>query len=137
MTHAMPHQEEQIRDLAAATGPYPPAAFDFVREGLSYTSMHIHGDPEALPERERHVSPQQLCIGLRDFAVDRYGMLAPAVLEHWNIRRTDDFGRIVFALIEAQLMSKTDDDRMEDFRAVYDFDESFGKEELRGSLFRN
>ncbi len=78
----------------------------------------------------RHVTGQQLCLGLRDFAINRYGMMAPAVLRAWNLRSTDDFGRIVFAMIEHGLMSKTAEDSLEDFRSVYDFDEAFARDEL-------
>ncbi len=123
-------QQHDWRKILESAGPYPIEAFSFVREGLSYTAEHLHGDPESLPELDRHVSGQQLCLGLRDFAITRYGLLAPAVLEHWNINRTDDFGRIVFAMIESGLMSKTSRDTMEDFRAVFDFGEVFCQDEL-------
>lgn len=123
--------------LREKAGPYPVEAFSFVREGLSFTAQQVHGDPEAVPEAERHINGQQLCLGLRDFAIEKYGMLAPVVLEHWNIRRTDDFGRIVFAMIEAGLMSKTDRDSFEDFRGVYDFDEAFSRDELLARIARN
>jgi uncharacterized repeat protein (TIGR04138 family) len=83
-----------------------------------------------MQSESRHVTGQQLCLGLRDFAIRRYGMMAPAVLRAWNLRSTDDFGRIVFAMIEHGLMSKTADDSLEDFRSVYDFDEAFGRDEL-------
>ena len=56
--------------------------------------------------------------------------MAPVVLDHWNVRRTDYFGRIVFAMIEEGLMSKTADDTLDDFRAVYDFDEAFSSDQL-------
>ena len=110
--------------------PYPVEAFDFVREGLSYTVQRVHENPEALPEIDRHISGQQLCLGLRDFAIQQYGYLAPVVLGHWNVHRTDDFGRIVFLLVELGMMSKRPSDHIDDFRAVYDFGEAFGEAEL-------
>jgi uncharacterized repeat protein (TIGR04138 family) len=122
------------REILNAAGPYPMEAFNFVREGLSYTSDAVHQDPHDLPELDRHVSGQQLCLGLRDYAIDQYGLLAPVVLEHWNIRRTDDFGRIVFAMIDAGLMSKTDDDTIDDFRGVFDFQEAFSPDELVATI---
>lgn len=85
----------------------------------------------------RHVTGQQLCLGLRDYAIKRYGMMAPAVLRTWNLRRTEDFGRIVFAMIEHGLMSKTADDTLEDFRSVYDFDEAFARETLMRHVGRS
>ena len=83
---------------------------------------------------DRHVSGQQLCLGLRDYAIERYGILAPAVLEHWHIIRTEDFGRIVFAMIDAGLMSKTSADTLEAFRAVFDFGEAFCRDELSARI---
>ncbi|MHC5112823.1 MAG: Minf_1886 family protein [Planctomycetota bacterium] len=123
-------QQPEWREILRAAGPYPIEAFDFVREGLNYTAEHVHGDPDALPESQRHVSGQQLCLGLRDFAIVRYGLLAPVVLEHWNVRRTEDFGRIVFAMIDAGLMTDTAEDSLEDFRAVFDFGEAFAQGDL-------
>jgi uncharacterized repeat protein (TIGR04138 family) len=123
-------QDVDWKRVQAAAGPYPIEAFSFVREGLTYTAEQLHEQPEELSPPDRHISGQQLCMGLRDFAIERYGLLAPVVLEHWNIRRTDDFGRIVFAMIQEGLMSKTDDDCMDDFRAVFDFEEAFARDAL-------
>ena len=128
----MPQQEAYIdwEMVMRRAGPYPLEAFDFIREGLHFTTLRIHKDYEHLPELERHVSGQQLCLGLRDFAIRKYGLMARAVMDHWKIERTDDFGRIVFAMIDAGLMSHTDEDDFEDFRSVYDFDEAFSREAL-------
>lgn len=109
-------------------GGYPREAFLFVQEGLRRTVERLaeaRNEPEAA---ERHVSGQELCIGLRDHAIDQYGLLARAVLDHWCIRRTEDFGRIVFILVESGLMRKTDEDSIDDFAGVFDFDEAFGRE---------
>ncbi len=116
---------KQVREKA---GPFPPEAFQFVREGLAHTVRLIHGESGMVGDTEdetRHVSGQQLCMGLRDFAIVQFGGLARTVLGRWGVRRTDDFGRIVFAMIEAGLMRKTDEDTPEDFRCVYEFDEAF------------
>ena len=130
------HQQEKAdwRRLLRSAGPYPPEAFSFVQEGLTYTAEKVHGEIEEQPEIDRHVSGQQLCLGLRDFAITQYGLMAPAVLEHWNIRRTEDFGRIVFSMVSAGLMSSTDEDTMESFRGVFDFAEAFCEDELLSHL---
>jgi uncharacterized repeat protein (TIGR04138 family) len=129
--------EVDWKQLAAQAGPYPVDAFHFVREGLSYAATRVHDEIEALPEQDRHITGQQLCMGLRDFAIERYGLLAPAVLGHWNIRRTEDFGRIVFAMVEHGLLSKTSDDTLEDFRSVYDFQEAFSASEVAARIGAN
>ncbi len=122
------------KQILKAAGPYLIQAFHFVREGLSYTAEHVHGDEEAIGEVERHISGQQLCHGLREFAIDKYGLLAQPVLDHWHVRCTGDFGRIVYAMVEAGLMSKTTSDSLADFGDVYDFNEAFSSEKILSRL---
>jgi len=76
-------------------------------------------------EPERHVSGQELCEAMRQYAHEQYGYLAKNVLNHWSIYATSDFGEIVFNLIEIEQMRKTPHDRREDFDNVFDFDEGF------------
>ncbi len=87
-----------------------------------------------LEDEQRHVTGQQLCIGLRDYAVRQYGMLAKAVLNKWGIHETKDFGQIIFAMVEAGLMRKTDDDTLDDFDGVYEFDEAFAEPAMGNGL---
>ena len=72
----------------------------------------------------RHVSGQDLCWALRDVALKRWGLLAEEVLRSWRIRETLDFGKIVFAMIEHEVMQRRPDDRLEDFDRVYCFSEA-------------
>jgi len=126
---SMTPSEFPAPDAAEAwTRSYPPEAFAFVSDGLGHTASLVHGDaPPYVPitDEGRHVDGRQLCEGLRDFAIRRFGLLAPAVLGHWNIHRTDDFGRIVFAMIADDKLKKTDEDRLEDFFGVYEFATAF------------
>lgn len=119
--------------------PYPVDAFLFVRRGLDFTVQRIHGEMEASElddiltpseEMSRHVSGEQLCWGLRDYAVEQYGLLAKTLLKRWHIRESADFGRIVFAMVDNHLMLKTDDDTISDFTNVFDFDDVFSKEAI-------
>lgn len=104
-------------------GRYPLGAYDFLHRGLERATLHVHGDAD--PAQSRHVSGQQLCETLRVLALERWGALAKTVLERWNIRRTRDFGEMVYFLIKLGLMGKQDSDQIEDFDDVYDFDEAF------------
>lgn len=79
-------------------------------------------------EAERHVSGQQLCEAARLYGLQQYGYLAPTVLASWGIRATDDFGEIVFNMIDIGQMRKTRSDRREDFRGVYDFASGFTRD---------
>ena len=114
MSHATRRPDDLLRDLVARDPRYRPDAYRFVFEALDYT----------LKSRGRtggHVSGRELLEGIRDFALDQFGGLAGLVFDQWGIRCTGDFGEIVFNLVEAGLMGKTDSDSREDFRNVYEF----------------
>jgi uncharacterized repeat protein (TIGR04138 family) len=116
---------------------YPAEAFAFVSDGLGHTASLVHGHAPhfvATTDEGRHVDGRQLCEGLRDFAIRRFGLMAPVVLQHWNIHRTDDFGRIVFAMIANEKLKKTDEDRIEDFFGVYDFSVAFSERSIIEAL---
>ena len=108
--------QQVVEDL----GLYPPEAYAFIQQGLSFTVQKLHGNVKD-PKANRHVSGPDLCEGLRELALSQWGRLARTVLRRWNVTTTLDFGRIVFAMVEAGLMQKTDDDSLEDFRNVFDF----------------
>jgi uncharacterized repeat protein (TIGR04138 family) len=124
-------KERTLEQVVAEIGLYPVDAYEFVQQGLSYTVQRIHGEEAEVTDRatgrirSRHITGQDLCHGLREFALAQWGLLARAVLRRWNITCTLDFGRIVFALIEAGQMQKTDEDNIDDFRNVFDFKTAF------------
>lgn len=133
----MSQQNAPIKDRREASAGFPPAAYQFVREGLDHTTSVLHGDADPLNDNEsRHVSGQQLCLGLRDYALRQFGSMAGLVLRTWNVRRTEDFGRIVFDMVEAGVLRKTEDDTIEDFANVYDFEEAFASPHAGGSARR-
>src|SRR5436190_11075624 len=119
-----PAPEKSLHDIVQEVGLYPLEAYLFVQKGLGYTVEKIHGEQKD-ETKSRHVSGQDLCDGLREFALMNWGMLARTVLARWGITRTLDFGRIVFALVENGYMQKTDEDSVEDFRDVFDFKRAF------------
>lgn len=73
----------------------------------------------------RHVSGQELCLGLRSLAVEKYGLLARTVLRGWGVSTTEDFGKIVYAMVDTGLLRTSENDSLDDFRGVYEFEEAF------------
>lgn len=118
---------KSIEEIASEDGRYPMEAYQFVGMGLSYTTKKLKGEATG-EETSRHVSGQELSEGLRELALKQWGRLAKTVLSRWNIYSTDDFGRIVYTLVENQWMSKTENDSLEDFHKVYDFETAFVEE---------
>jgi len=116
--------ESQIRELSRESGSFTPEAFFFIYEALDFTVKHL--------DREGHVAGRELLMGIRDLALENFGYLAKTVLNAWGVKKTEDFGRIVFMLVENDLMGKTENDSIDDFVNVYDFDDAF----VRGFKFR-
>ena len=85
---------------------------------------HFQGQ---LTER-RHITGRELAFACRDLALERFGVMARLVLEHWGVRSTADIGDIVFTLVELELLISQPGDTREDFVAVFDFDQAFERE---------
>lgn len=80
-----------------------------------------------LPER-RHIGGRELSEACRDLALERFGVMARAVLEHWGVRSTGDIGDIVFTLVDLGLLICQPSDTREEFVDVFDFDQAFERE---------
>ncbi len=72
-------------------------------------------------EEERHVTGQELSEGVKQYAMKKFGYMTRVVLEQWGITKSDDFGEIVFNLVDSGLMGKTEKDSLDDFKDLYDF----------------
>jgi uncharacterized repeat protein (TIGR04138 family) len=117
-----------LADVARRDPRYAYEAYEFVFEALKYTQMLLNRVPRQAvgeePGPQHHVHGRELLDGIRQYALRQYGLMARTVFRMWGVRRTDDFGEIIFNLVDARLMSKTDEDRREDFHAAYDFDQA-------------
>ncbi len=116
--------QRSIEEIVRKDGRYPAAAVHFVREGLAAAVRQVFGGGGEGQE-PRHVTGEQLCLGLRELALKRWGYLARPVLRHWNIHTTRDFGEIVFLLVQNGWMHRQENDTLEDFDDVFDFGDAF------------
>ena len=119
-----PHTLESMERLIMADGRYPVDAYAFLHDGLAVAVKRVHGEKPGEPG-QRHVSGADLCKALRDLAIERWGMLARTVLRRWNINATFDFGQMVYLLVNKGFMQKTEEDSVEDFRNVFEFEGAF------------
>jgi len=116
--------EEALAKIAAKDPRYHREAYLFVREALDHTQKTIGKDTRG---RARHVTGQELLAGIRDFALQQFGPMTKTVLEEWGIHVCQDFGEIVFNMIEVGWLARTERDSRADFHDGYDFDEAFRK----------
>ncbi len=109
--------ERGIRELTRKDPRYAFQSYCFLFEALEHTVRRTG--------ERRHVTGQELLAGIRDLALLQFGGLARMVLGGWGIHRTEDFGEMVFDLVGAGFMGRTESDSKEDFRDVFDFEEAF------------
>ena len=105
---------------------YHPDAYAFVFEALQYMQEKLQRPEQrtAADDESAHLSGRELLEGIRELSLRKFGLLARDVLRHWGVHATEDFGRIVFELVERGEMRKTEQDRIGDFLAVYEFSEA-------------
>jgi uncharacterized repeat protein (TIGR04138 family) len=93
---------------------YRIGAYLFVLSGLEFYLTRLG--------EKRHVTGQELSLGLLEFAHKQFGPLSRSVFSHFGINATDDLGNIVYNLIGIGVMSKQPEDKREDFFKVTDID---------------
>jgi uncharacterized repeat protein (TIGR04138 family) len=116
-----------IEGICAKDERYKSDAYEFTMQALHFTQQKL--------KRPGHLNGRELAEGMRDFAIEQYGPMAQTVLNHWGVSRTEDFGNIVFNLIEQKMLFRTETDTLEEFRDVYEFDAAFS-EALRESILK-
>ncbi|MFH1458567.1 MAG: Minf_1886 family protein [Candidatus Omnitrophota bacterium] len=119
---------QAVEEICAADTRYKPDSYEFLMQALHFTQERLNC--------KTHVSGRQLLEGIRKFVIEQYGPMAKTVLKHWGITRTEDFGNIVFNMVHERLLSRTEEDSIDDFKDVYDFEVVFGNI-LRNSVIKD
>ena len=115
---------EALDSIVASDSRYQREAYIFLRDALDFTTKQ---QKKTKGTTVRHVSGPELLDGVRQYALKEFGPMVITVFDSWGIHSTEDVGHMVFNLIGAGIFGKTDEDSIEDFKAVYDFQEAFVK----------
>jgi uncharacterized repeat protein (TIGR04138 family) len=95
-------------------------AYVFVLAALEYCQQRL--------EERRHITGRELALACRDLALERFGVMARLVLEHWGLRTSADIGDVVFTLVDLELLMSQPTDSRDEFIGVFDFDQAFERE---------
>jgi uncharacterized repeat protein (TIGR04138 family) len=76
----------------------------------------------------RHITGPELAHSCREVALQRFGVMARLVLDHWGVRETIDIGDIVFTLVDMGLLISQPQDTRDDFFGIYEFATAFEQE---------
>jgi len=114
--------EEGVDAILAKDNRYTREAYFFVRESLDVAQKRFaKAGGKSAKDKRAHVSGQQLLEAIRAHALEQFGPLTLMVLEEWGVRRCEDFGELVFNMVESSLLGKTENDSRDDFKGGYDF----------------
>ena len=122
--------ESTLALILAKDPRYQRDAYLFVKDALDHTQKIVVKENKG---ELRHVTGQELLGGIREYALTQFGPMTKMVFEEWGITRCEDFGEIVFNMVEIGLLGKTEKDSREDFANGYEFDEAFRKPFLPSS----
>jgi uncharacterized repeat protein (TIGR04138 family) len=111
---------EGLKRIMRREPRYRIEAYTFLLEALEYTLQEL--------EKPRHVSGRELLDGIRRYAIHKFGPTSRMVFEHWGVRSTEDFGRMVFLLVAQGILTKTESDSIDDFADGFDFKKAFEDE---------
>jgi uncharacterized repeat protein (TIGR04138 family) len=117
--------EGELSKILEKDQRYHREAYVFLRHGLDFCHKTLLKLAKKKEGPENHVSVNELLEGLRLYALQEYGPMAITVLEAWGVTKCEDFGDIVFNMVEHRLLSTTERDTREEFRKGYDFQEAF------------
>src|SRR6266540_6608462 len=115
---------EALDSIVKSDPRYQRDAYVFLRDALDFTTKR---QKKAKGTSVRHVSGPELLEGLRQYALKEFGPMVVTVFDSWGIHSSEDVGHMVFNLIGAGIFGKTEQDSIEDFKNVYDFEEAFVK----------
>ena len=121
--------EGELNQIVEKDPRFDREAYVFLRQALDFChrSEIKAGKKARIPEKtgENHISVAQLLDGIRQYALHEYGPMSMMVLNAWGIRSSQDFGEIVFKMVEHRLLSVTEQDTREEFAKGFDFFEAF------------
>ncbi len=108
-----------ISTICSQDSRYYPEAYEFVMEALSFSQKRFR--------KYKHISGEELLTGINTLLLKKFGPMTLTVLKHWGIKTTDDFGNIVYNLVENRVLAKDTHDHYDSFKNAYDFNEVFDK----------
>jgi uncharacterized repeat protein (TIGR04138 family) len=115
---------EALDSIVVSDPRYHRDAYVFLRDSLDFTTKQ---QKKVKGATVRHVTGPELLGGVRQYALKEFGPLVMTVFDNWGIHSCEDIGNMVFNLIGVGIFGKTEEDSIEDFKHVYDFEEAFVK----------
>lgn len=114
--------EEALQAIRRKDARYRSNAYRFLLfEGLEFTQREYLN---IAPNETRHMAGAELLEGLRQLSIKQFGWLAHDVWKNWGIRKTRDWGNIVYNLVDKNLLRTTEQDSIDEFDDVFEIEDA-------------
>lgn len=113
--------DDAIAGIVERDPRFHPDSYSLLRDALDFTMRGI----VKTEGEERHVTGVELLEGFRKHALEEFGPMTFSVLDDWGVGSSGDVGEMVFNMIGVGVFGESDNDSLEDFVGVYDFEDAF------------
>ena len=120
----MTQDSNWLEPVLAKDPRYTADAYELLFESVEFSRKRLAKQRGA---KVGHITISELLYGIRDLALEHYGLMAKTVLNQFGVFSTSDIGEIFFNLVESGDLERTDQDSREEFDNVFDFDDAFCK----------
>ena len=110
-----PELSKATEELRLTYPNYTLESYQFVSNAVSCTIAKLAS--------HRHISAAELLVGIRDYARERYGAVAPLVMDQLGLRTARNVGEVVYLLISVKLLSASPEDSPDDFNVAFSWED--------------
>ena len=110
-----PELSKATAELRLSYPNYTLESYQFVSNAVSATIAKLSA--------HRHISAAELLVGIRNYAREQYGAVAPLVMDKMGLRTARNVGEVVYLLISVKVLSASQDDSPEDFNVAFSWEE--------------
>lgn len=122
-----------VKKILLKDSRYAFDSYEFINDAVIFTVKLF----EQEKGKTRHVTGVELLVGVKEFAIKKFGPMAYEIFQEWGIRDGMSVGNIVFNMLDYGLLSKTEKDSIEDFRVDFNIEEELKKPFIPKQLKRN
>jgi uncharacterized repeat protein (TIGR04138 family) len=106
--------------IEASTG-VPLDGIRFIYATFNLKRQHASRSPDVEQRPSSHCTAREFCRSFVQFAEETFGKQYFAALNSWGLNSSEKLGRVVFALVDRNLLWKQDGDLLSDFDGHFDF----------------
>jgi uncharacterized repeat protein (TIGR04138 family) len=104
----------------------PLEGLSFIYDACDFTQQSREHETGGIERRLRHFSAAEFCQSFVRLAQEKFGDESIAALRSWHLDSSEKLGRVIYRLIDHNIMQRRDGDAQSDFGGQFDFSGEIG-----------